>query len=105
MGIITIAVYRPKKGKEKQLKAIVKKHLPVLRSQDLITDRLPIVMRAGDKTIVEVFEWKSQKAIRDAHRNPEVLKLWDAFSAVCEYGIPSKVKEFSEMFPNFKPLN
>ena len=105
MGVITIATYRPKKGKERQLRALVRKHLPILESQNLITDRLPIVMQAADKTVVEIFEWKSAKAIREAHKNPEVLKLWDAFAKVCDYGTPSNVKEFSEMFPNFKPLN
>ena len=105
MGIITIAVYRPKKGKERQLSALVRKHLPVLKSQNLITDRLPIVMKAEDNSVVEVFEWKSQKAINDAHKNPAVQKLWEEFGQACDYGMPVQVKEFSMMFPNFKPVN
>lgn len=36
-------------------------------------------MEAGDGTVVEVFEWKSQAAIDSAHTNPEVQRLWKFF--------------------------
>ena len=32
-----------------------------------MTERAPIVMRAADETIVEVFEWVSREAIEGAH--------------------------------------
>jgi hypothetical protein len=105
MERITIAVYRPKPGKEKQLLDLIREHLPILKSQHLITDRKPIVMRAEDKTVVEVFGWKSAEAIQDAHSNPEVLKLWERFGEVCDYEIPVNVKEFHAMFSEFTPIN
>jgi hypothetical protein len=105
MGRIAIAVYRPKKGKEQQLLKLIKEHMPVLQSQQLITDRTPIVMQAADKTVVEVFEWKSRKTIDEAHTNPEVQKLWNRFSEVCDYEIPVNVKEFQALFSEFEPIN
>jgi hypothetical protein len=105
MGRITIAVYRPKKGKEEALLKIVSEHMSILEGQGLITDRKPIVMQADDKTIVEIFEWKSAQAIQDAHSNAEVLKLWDRFNEVCSYEIPVNVKEFNNLFSEFAPIN
>lgn len=105
MERITIAVYRPKAGKETQLLGLVKEHVPILKSLGLITDRQPVVMQAEDRTIVEVFGWKSADAIKEAHTNPEVRKLWGRFSEVCDYDIPTNVKEFTTMFSEFTPVN
>ena len=73
MGRIVIACYRPKPGKLDALRALMADHLPILRSQDLVTDRESIIMEAEDGTIVEVFEWKSQEAIEAAHSNMFLL--------------------------------
>jgi hypothetical protein len=101
---IVIVVYKPLKGKERGLEAIVSKHLEILKNENLVTDRLPIVMRSANGCIVEVFEWLSQQAIQSAHTNPEVLKLWNEFSAVCEYEKPVNVEEFNNFFSEFEPI-
>src|SRR2546430_10664841 len=67
MGVFVIAAYRPKKGKERLLRDVLKDHLPILRKERLVTDRPPYLMRAADGTFVEVFEWKSAAAIEAAH--------------------------------------
>ncbi len=79
--------------------------MPILKSQHLVTDRKPIVMQAEDKTIVEVFGWKSAEAIEEAHTNPEVQKLWARFSEVSDYEIPVNVEEFHSLFSAFTPIN
>src|SRR5881397_1239919 len=63
MGVFVIAAYRPKKGKDRLLRDVLKDHLPILRKERLVTDRPPYLMRAADGTFVEVFEWKSSAAI------------------------------------------
>ncbi len=85
MGVIVIACFKPKEGKESLLLEAVKEHLPILREEGLITDREGIVMRSGDGSILEVFEWKSEEAIDKAHTNESVLKLWKKFEEACEY--------------------
>jgi hypothetical protein len=106
MERVVIALYRPKKGKEKELKKlVVEQHLKILREQQLVTDRKPVIMQAADNTIVEVFEWKSKKAIEEAHSNPAVQKLWEQFSEVCDYEVPVNVKEFQSLFSEFEPVN
>ena len=104
MGIMVIAAYRPRPGNEARLLELTKEHYPILCQQGLVTDRRPYAMRAGDGTIIEVFEWKSQAAIDAAHTNPEVLKMWERYGEVCEYAPLVTVKECSAMFAMFEPI-
>ncbi|HEX2653230.1 MAG TPA: hypothetical protein VHN11_06225 [Xanthobacteraceae bacterium] len=104
MGVFVIASYHPKPGKDYELLEVVRDHIPILRRQKLITDRPAHIMRSKSGSIIEVFEWKSEQAVADAHKNPEVLKLWDRFNACCEYGKLKDVAELNEMFPHFEPV-
>ncbi len=98
MGRFVIVAYTPKPGKEKNLLAAVKKHLEVLSAERLVTDRPGYVMRAADGTIVEVFEWRSAEAIKEAHSNPAVAALWAEFGAACDVTPLTKLPEAHQMF-------
>lgn len=103
--VISVAIYRPKRGKTKQLLGCLKDHMAVLRTQKLITARKPIIMRAKDGTIVEVFEWKSAKAIEEAHRNPVVAKLWERYNQCCTYHKFNDLAEAEQVFAGFEPVD
>ena len=103
-GVIVIVAYRPKPGKEKELLDLVRSRVPALRTEELAADREPIIMRARDGTIIEVSEWKSQKAIDAAHKSPNVLAMWEKFFAICDCVPFRTLAEAEEMFPNFAPL-
>lgn len=105
MGRIVIACYRPKPGREDDLRSLMSTHVPTLRAEGLATDRTPILMRAGDGTIIEVFEWTSPEAIERAHTNPNVLAMWERYSHVCDYVKIGDVAEASELFSAFEPLD
>jgi hypothetical protein len=104
MGSISIACYRPRPGCDQALLELVRDHLRPLRAEGLVTEREPIVMRAADGTIVEIFEWVSREMIASAHLNPTVQALWKRFEAVCWYETPSNLAEFTNMFAHFEPL-
>jgi hypothetical protein len=104
MGSISVACYKPQPGCEEALLALVREHLPPLRAAGLVTDRESIVMRTGDGTVVEVFEWVSKEAIAGAHTNPVVLNLWKRFEAVCSFETPSNIAEFQNMFAHFEAV-
>lgn len=104
-GVIVIVAYRPKPGKEKELLELVRNRVPTLRKEGLVSDRVPVLMRAREGTIVEVSEWKSREAIDDAHKNPNVLAMWNKFFALCDC-IPLKsLAEAEEMFAGFEPVS
>ncbi len=105
MGRIVIVPYVPKASKEAELLACIRKHLQVLRQEQLVTDRTPVVMRTSNGTIIEVFEWKSPEAIEQAHANPAILAMWAEFEAACDYVPLNQVAECGQMFAEFEPLD
>jgi quinol monooxygenase YgiN len=103
-GVIAVVAYRPKPGKEKELLELVRARVPTLRKEGLVTDRVPTIMRAKDGTLVEVSEWKSREAIDAAHKNPNVLAMWDKFFALCECVPLQSLAETNDMFAGFEPV-
>jgi quinol monooxygenase YgiN len=103
-GVIVIVAYRPKPGKEGETLDLVRSRVPTLREEALVTDRTPIIMRARDGTIIEVSEWKSKEAIDAAHKNPNVLAMWNRFFAVCDCIPLNTLPESAEMFAGFEPI-
>ena len=104
-GVIVIVAYRPKLGKEKELLELVQSRVPTLRKENLVTERAPTIMRARDGTIIEVSEWKSQEAIDAAHKNPNVLAMWNKFFALCDCVPLNTLAEAEEMFAGFEPID
>src|SRR5213592_747636 len=103
-GVIVIVAYRPKPGMEKQLLELVRSRVPTLKKENLVTDRVPTIMRSRDGTIIEVSEWKSQEAIDAAHKNPNVLAMWNKFFEACDCIPLNELSESAEMFAGFEPI-
>ena len=103
-GVIVIVAYRPKPGKQTELLDLVRSRVPTLRNEGLVTNRDSTIMRARDGTIIEVSEWKSQEAIDAAHKNPNVLAMWNKFFAICDCVPLKTLAEAQEMFAGFEPL-
>jgi quinol monooxygenase YgiN len=103
-GVIVIVGYRPKPGKEKELLDLVRSRVPTLRKENLVTERVPTIMRAREGTIIEVSEWKSKDAIDAAHKNPNVLAMWNKFFALCDCVPLKSLAEAEEMFAGFEPV-
>ena len=83
---------------------LVRNRVPTLRKEGLVSDRVPTIMRSRDGTIVEVSEWKSQEAIDAAHKNANVLAMWNKFFAVCECVPLKTLAEANDMFAGFTPV-
>lgn len=105
MGHFVICAFRPHPGKEQELRALLRDHMPTLRSQGLITERPAYLMKAGDGTMVEVFEWKSQEAVDAAHLNPVVRALWTRFDDCCTCVTLRDLAETTSPYPHFEPVD
>jgi quinol monooxygenase YgiN len=105
MGVIVIVAYKPKSGQEAALDALMAEHVPILRSAGLATARAPIIAKSKDGTVVEVFEWTSEKAIELAHADETVRALWERFEAACDYLPIANVPEAASLFSRFAPLD
>jgi hypothetical protein len=82
----------------------VRNRVPTLRKENLVTNRVPTIMQSRDGTLIEVSEWKSKKAIEAAHKNPNVLAMWNKFFALCDCVPLKSLAEAEEMFAGFEPI-
>ena len=105
MGQFVIACYRPKPGQEAALLDEIINHVPTLRVEGLVTDRLPCLMRAQDGTIIEIFEWRSAEAVEQAHQNLTVTEMWKRFSTCCDNIAIGDLEEAGQLFSPFEPLD
>lgn len=105
MGSLVIVAYQPKSGKDKALEALVKDHYNRLKKIDLVSPRKPIIGKAADGSVIEIFEWKSKEAIEQAHNHPEVQKMWSEFEEVCTYLPAARVQGLDQLFSALEPLN
>ncbi|HEY1956525.1 MAG TPA: hypothetical protein VGH28_12965 [Polyangiaceae bacterium] len=85
----TLVIYHPKKGKAAELRALVKKHEPALRSVGLVTSDPFRVWQAHDKRkdadcFVELMTWRDAEASNLAHQTPEVMAVWETMGPVLE---------------------
>jgi hypothetical protein len=103
MGVMVIVAYRPKPGCEADLDALVREHVPCLRTLGLVTERPAQAMRAKDGTVVEVFEWASG-GIEAAHNSSRVAELWERFASTCDYEPLRELPEAEAMFAEFEPI-
>jgi hypothetical protein len=87
--VTMLVSYFPKKGKEKQLLALLEKHWPTLNKIGLATSMPARLWRATDKRtrrefFVEMFEWKNEAASETAHHTPEVMAIWGPMEPILE---------------------
>jgi len=101
MGVMVIACYRPRPGKDAEVLALTKTHLPLLVKEGLAENRPPLIGRAKDGTIVEVFVWKSPEAVKAAHSNKAVGELWAEFGGVADYRMVKDLAEAGDLFAEF----
>lgn len=97
-----IACYRPRPGREAELLALVRRHVPDLRRMGYATDHPATILRSRqDGTIVEVFEWADGGADR-AHGDPVIRALWKRFEEAAAYVSLGQLRESGELFARFE---
>ncbi len=104
MGDVVIVAYRPKPRREAELQALVRDHVPFLRTLDFVTDRPPVLLRGEGGVIVEVFEWRDG-AVDAAHAHPAIHELWARYAEVCDYTPLRDLPEAAQVFATFKPMD
>ena len=87
--VTNIVTYVPKKGKEAEMLALVKKHEPALRKVGLVTAEPFRVWKAYDirkqrEQYIEYFVWKDGGASDIAHQTPEVMAIWEPMGPILE---------------------
>jgi hypothetical protein len=85
---IAMCTYRVKEGKEDEFLALLGRHWPTLRRNELVTATPSVVYRGSDapgKTFfVEFLEWANERAPEVAHHSPGVLAVWEPMGMLVE---------------------
>ena len=84
-----LCTYRSKKGKEKELLALVKRHWQTLNRAGLVTKEPATVYRATDKksgrvSFVEIFSWRDEETSALAHQTPAVMAIWEPMGPIMD---------------------
>lgn len=100
-----IAAYRPKPGKDLELRKLVREHRRTLDKAHLVTKRPTLLLRApSDGTVLEIFEWVSAKAADEAHQNPDIREMWNRFALIADFVPLSEIREAGKPFSHFEGL-
>lgn len=94
-GIAVVCRYKVKAGGEAEMERLLAVHWPTLHRAGLVTDEpaqvyrgLPSRKPGGDsgaqRTYVEIFAWRDERAPEIAHQSPSVMAVWEPMGAVCE---------------------
>ncbi len=105
MEKVVIIAYKPLEGKAEVLRELVKKNLPCLKQHGLVTNKDSFILETKDGTIVEVFEWVSEKAMKTANTIPAIQDLWRQYAKVSTYTPLNRIPEAGNLFAAFSPLN
>ena len=100
VGNMVTALYRPKPGKDDELRALIAEHLPMLRARGLATTRQALLLQAPDGTYVEIFEWLPGAEAK-AHDDPEVGALWGRMALVADFPPLAELPNAQQPFPHF----
>ena len=100
-----IAAYRPKPGKDLELRKLVRQHRRTLDKAHLVTKRPTLLLRApSDGTVLEIFEWVSAKAADEALQHPDIRALWNKFALIADFVPLSSIREAGKAFSHFEAL-
>lgn len=103
---VVTAVYRPKPGREAELRELLRRHIVALRASGLITSRPRLVLRAPDGHYLEIFEWVDGAAsAHAAHAHPDVGGVWQALDLVCQFSCLAELASSTRPFPHFTPVD
>lgn len=101
-NIFTMPMYKAtSESNHKKLMDIVDRHIPTLREYGLIKDGHAYVLQSEDGTIIEMYEWKDEKAIAVAHEHPAIRTIWGEMEGICTFPSLSDLPESKKRFPNF----
>ena len=74
-GNVVMALYRPAPGQAEAMLKLVAQHVPTLRELELITDRPVMLLRAGDGTLIEIFEWRTADGSKRAYEHAAIARI------------------------------
>lgn len=103
---VVFAMYRPfALSHVPELKELIRKHNTTLRVESLITERPAMLLQSDDGSFIEIFEWNSSDAAKQAHDHPAIQKIWKRMEKLAEFAPLISLSESERPFPHFKTVD
>jgi len=103
MGFVRIAAYRAIAGKQRKFLSLIRRHAPLLRSLEAITEN-SFLLKSMDGTIIEIIEWKSPAAKKKAMKSEELWELWEGMKLFAVRVKLSSVAETRQIISKFSGI-
>ena len=101
---ISVAAYRPRPGMERELLDMFEAEFASLRAGGHVTDRRVPICRTERGEYLAILEWSSDHAVDDAHRDPDVLRVWARKAEAAEYLAPRDLAGSDVPFVSYTKL-
>lgn len=88
---IALAAYRAHAGAGDALVELLREDVATLRANGHVTGRPAPLVRTVDGDVLVVIEWSSERAVDDAHADPEVLAVWQRKAELADYVAPASL--------------
>ena len=102
-NLTVVCTYRVKKAREKDFLRLLRGHWRTLHRLGLVTDEPSVVYRGEEESTglfyLEIFSWKSARAVASAHEFPEVMAVWEPMEKLCETRGERPAMEFPHVAP------
>lgn len=99
--ITVVCTFRVRPGKEEEFEKLLKVHWPKLHELGLATTKPARNFRGTDRDgnpfFFEIFEWRDQAAVQEAHDNPKVMEIWEPMGALVESRAGAPKMEFIDV--------
>ena len=101
-AIFCIKTFMPHPGREIELEARLQEHWDALHDADLtVPGQAPLFLRSNAGRILEIFEWKDQGAMEEAHKNEDLQETWRKILQVATLVPLASLGEASEDYAHF----
>lgn len=100
----TVVVYSPRQDREIELRNLLAQHADVLESEGLLGERSPAYFVTPKGMIVEIFDWKSEKAGEDAHSRAAIQTLWNRLGEASEFVSLGQLDIASQLFASMERI-
>ena len=105
MRKVTFIVLKPRPGKTEELIALLKRSNMILQQLNIALQKDQILAMSSNGTIIQIFEWTSERSLELATEHEEVRELWAEAEKLSDFQKPSSLQEFQEMFPSLNIIS
>jgi hypothetical protein len=101
---LTVAVYRPRPGREGEVLPHLRREIATIRERGYFTTRPAAICRSHAGAYLVLTEWATEQSVDAAQADDVVVGLWRRKEQLVAYLAPSEVDGADILFPSFEVI-